>query len=342
VVNRSEVIQDVNGLEYLAPQSLRLEPEWAVVVLAALVYSGDLVLAIPGQKFDATGLPALAATSVDELTQFKHIEQPKEWNLPALKVLFETLGLTPGMAQLITQGKEEPVQELQKVVAQTVEKLVLVQQHLQDGFSFWGQRLVSDSELRTRNSQLETTKSFLESLQAYNTPGKFKNFRYGVDDVKSQSAGLQAIAEVQSLYELTSGQAGFMTTYLSMAETMLPTDHGWIERMNKVKTEVLSDISDSKKRKDPSFRPQFMRKLGVLKKAYVDDYLGIHTKARLGVNDDKKKASLMRDERLGRLQKLSTIDLMPIQQLTDFQNRLAGLKSCFALTEQQLDASPVC
>ncbi len=30
------------------------------------------------------------------------------------------------------------------------------------------------------------------------------------------------------------------------------------------------------------------------------------------------------------------------KQLTDYQNRLSGLKSCFALTEQNLDASPIC
>ena len=65
VVNRSELMQDVLGVEYLAPQSLRLEPEWAVVVLAALVYAGDLVLAIPGNTFDATGLPA----ACDDLSQ---------------------------------------------------------------------------------------------------------------------------------------------------------------------------------------------------------------------------------------------------------------------------------
>jgi hypothetical protein len=33
---------------------------------------------------------------------------------------------------------------------------------------------------------------------------------------------------------------------------------------------------------------------------------------------------------------------MPRQHLSDFQNRLAGLKSCFALTEQELEASPEC
>ena len=110
VVNRSEIIQDDQGLEFMDPSGFRLEPEWVAVILAALVYSGDIVLAIPGKKFDATELPQLAATSMDELIRFKHLEQPKEWNLPAIRVLFELLGLPPGMAQLVAQGNDEPVQ----------------------------------------------------------------------------------------------------------------------------------------------------------------------------------------------------------------------------------------
>ena len=73
-----------------------------------------------GKKFDANSLDSLVTTPVNELLDFKHIEQPKEWNLPALKALFELLGLTPGMAQLVTQGKDELIQELQKAVSQTV------------------------------------------------------------------------------------------------------------------------------------------------------------------------------------------------------------------------------
>ena len=70
--------------------------------------------------------------------------------------------------------------------------------------------------------------------------------------------------------------------------------------------------------------------LADLKKAYLIAYIAMHVKARLGVNEDKRKAQLMRDERLRDLQKLSTIDLMPHQHLSDFQNRLAGLKSCLS------------
>jgi len=203
VVNRSELIQDVLGVEYLAPQSLRLEPEWAVVVLASLVYAGEVVLSIPGKKFDATGLPQLAGTGIDELVQFKHIERPKEWNLPALKALFELLGLTPGMAQLVTQGKDEPVQELQKAVTVFVERLVLVQQSLQTGLFFWGKPLFTANEpeltrigssdsrpFASIRGSLEKTKIFLESLQAYTTTGKLKNFRYDASEVTAHREGL--------------------------------------------------------------------------------------------------------------------------------------------------------
>ena len=113
----------------------RLEPEWVSVLVAALVYSGDVVFAIPGKKFDATGLQQLAATSMDELTRFKHLEQPKEWNLPAIKALFELLGMTPGMAQLVTQGKDEPVQNMQQAVSKIVNRIVMTQQALREEYA---------------------------------------------------------------------------------------------------------------------------------------------------------------------------------------------------------------
>ncbi len=341
VVNRSELIQDVLGVEYLAPQLLRLEPEWTVVVLAALVYAGEVVLSIPGKKFEANDLPQLAGTGIDELEQFKHIEQPKEWNLPALKALFELLGLTPGMAQLVTQGKDEPVQELQKAVTKAVGLLVLVEQSLQTGLFFWGRALMGDDEVKNMRTKLDLTKTFLESLQAYTSTGKLKNFRYNTSEVTANRDGLISIAEIRSLEELVM-DLGSKASYLSTAEAVLPTGHDWIDKMKEARDEVLAQIGDPAKRNAAAFRQQTQRKLVELKRAYLNVYLALHAKSRLGVNEDKRKAKLMGDERLKVLQKLSTIELMPRQHLMDFQNRLAGLKSCFTLTEQELEASPVC
>ncbi|RKX42660.1 MAG: ATP-binding protein, partial [Thermotogae bacterium] len=339
-----ELIQEVYGVEYFASdKGYRLEPEWVIVVLALLVYSGDLVLSIPGKKFDATGLPDLAATSIDELVQFKHIERPKEWNLPAIKALFELLGLTPGMAQLITLGKEEPVRQLQKAISELVEKLVLVQQSLQNGLKFWGSDLLTEEKAISLNDRLNKTKTFLESLQAYNTPGKLKNFRYEVQQVKRHQDGLRALSEINSWQELMR-DLGPVASYLSEAMIVMPEDHEWVKQAKETRERVLNKIASitNKKISIMNQKSQIQQELVKLKQSYVKTYLAMHTRARLGVNEDRRKVRLLRDERLEKLRKLATIDLMPRQHLTDFQNRLAGLKSCFALTEQDLGESPVC
>ncbi len=341
VVNRSELIQEVYGVEYFAPEKgFRLEPEWVVVVISALVYSGELVISIPGKKFDATNLPQLAATPIDELIYFKHIEQPKEWNLPALRALFELLGLSPGMAQLITHGKEEPVKEMQKRIAGLVERILLALQALHQGIVFWGKNLIDEPVLSIQSSALERLKGFFESLQVFNSPGKLKNLRYRPEEINSHKDDLKILEEIESLQQLAN-DLGPLASYLSTAEAVLPADHEWIQKVRSVRSETYKWLED-KFALDYSLRNKIRQKLIDLKRAYIQIYLALHTKARLGINEDRHKAQLLKDERLNILKKLATIDLMPRQYLSDFQNRLAGLKSCFTLTDKDLDTSPVC
>ena len=341
VVNRSELIHDDKGVEYMDKDRQRLEPEWVVVVLAALVYSGAVVLAIPGKKFDATSLPQMAGINVDELTLFKHVEQPKVWNLPAIKSLFELLALTPGMVQQVTLNKDEPVRELQRSVSKHLEKLVLMQQSLQSGLSCWGRSLLCEEQMRELGKRLDETKTFLESLQVYNSPGKLKNFSYSDEDVAAHRDGLDALREVETLHSLVADLSS-ITSFLSTAEAVLPAEHEWVDKMKAVREEVLTQLVDPEKCNESTFRHQTRRELSELKKTYVRSYLELHTRARLGVNEDKRKARFLGDKRLESLKKLSSIDLMPSQQLTGFQYRLAGLRSCFALTEQEMIASPIC
>jgi hypothetical protein len=342
VINRSELIQDVMDVEYLAPGSLRLEPEWAVVVLAALVYAGEIVLAIPGKKFDATSMPVLAAMNIQDLCQFKHIEKPKDWNIPALKALFELLNLPPGMAQQVTQGSDVPMTAMQSEIEKIVNRLVISQQNIQNGVFFWGVGLIPEGDIQKYRSTLDGTKAFLESLQAFSTPGKLKNFRYDSQEVTAHSAGFIALKEIESLQALVS-DLGSIASYLSTAESMLPADNEWIKNMKAARDEITSQISDPAKCSAPAVRQKVQSKLLELRKSYIQTYLTMHSKARLGVNEDKKKGRLTNDERIKILQKLATIDLMPRQNFTDFQDRLSsGLKSCFALTDQELESSPIC
>ena len=341
VLNRAELIQDDLSVEYMAPEKYRLEPEWVIALLAALVYSGDVVLALPGNKFDAGSLDAFVTTPLDALLNFKHIERPKEWNLPALRQLFELLKLPSGRAQMITQGDRASVQELQGAVAQALQGVVFAQQSIQGGIPFWGRSLFSEQEQAEYRDRLDGVKDFLESLQAYSTSGRLKNFRYDMAAVKAQKIGLETQREVAALQELTT-DLGAIAGYLSQAEMLLPTDHSWVERLQKERDAILGEIHTSTKRRTATFRQQAVRTLGTLKKEYVTTYIALHAKARLGANEDQHKAALLRDERLEQLRKLATIDLMHASQLVDFQDQLTSLHSCFALTEQDLQTGPLC
>jgi len=282
----------------------------------------------------------MAGTSMDELVRFKHLEQPKEWNLPALKALFELLGMAPGMAQLVSQGNDEPVQQLQQSINGIVKKVVMTQQSIREGLDFWGINLLSEQHLAEQNEVLSKAKEFFESLQAYNTPGKLKNFKHNVEEITGYEKAVKLLDTIAILREFISDH-GPAASWLSTAEAVLPSDHDWADQMKAIRQDTMSEVTSSNSN-IKSLGVSVSKKLNELKKEYITIYTTLHTKARLGANDDKQKARLLNDSRLKILQKLAGIDLMPRQQLTDFQNRLGSLRSCFSLTEQDLSKTPVC
>jgi hypothetical protein len=341
VLNRQELIQSVNNIDYFIPGKYRLEPEWAVVLLASLVYSGDVVLTIPGAKFDATGLNTLAATSIDELKKFKHLERPKEWNIPALKAIFELMTLAPGLAVDVSQGNTAPVTQLHANILAAVERFVLTRQQLLNGIPFWGQNLYTETEVQSIAETLEKAKTFIESLQAYNTPGKLKNLKYDVDEIKAQSPAFDKLKEIQELESFTL-EIGQFSQYISMAEGYLPETDPWVNKSKGLRDQLLKDVRNPDNRTSGKFKTGVVDKLKELKGSYAAAYTGLHKRARLNHNQDQNKSELTRDYRISQLQKLTAIDLLNRQQLLEFQDRLGKLKTCFALTQHDLDADPKC
>lgn len=340
VVNRSEILTTIErDVEYMAPDQFRLEPCWVAVLAASLVYSGDAVLAVPGVKFDATNLAALATTPLADITHFKHLEKPKDWNVPGLKALFELLDLAPGLAVQVTQGDPAPVQQMQKAIGARVETLVLARQQLLNGIPFWGQSLVSESEIAQIGDTMGKCKDFLESLQAYNTPGKLKNFHLAPSEISTHKSAFAKLADVEALEKFARETAAF-THYLAQAESVLPEDHPWVAKSRQSRTDLLAEIRKPEKRESASFKTGVEKQLRALKSEYIKAYLDLYRRARLNLAQDKEKSHLLQDERLAALRNLAAIEVINRQQLTDFEQQLGRLKTGQPLTEKDLDAEP--
>lgn len=340
VVNRQEIITNLEpGIEFMAPDKFRLEPIWITVAMAALVYNGDGVLAIPGAKFDATNLPALASTPAADLLNFKHLERPKDWNIPSLKALFELMDLPPGMAMQVTQGDAVPVQQLHKVINDRVEKLVRANQQLASGIPFWGQNLFTDPETEKLSALLTQAKEFLESLQAYNTPGKLKNFKYDAADIKAYQATFARLKELEEL-QLFCGELAQFTQYLSSAEAVLPEDHAWVSESKQKRGDLLTEIRKPAQRESETFKADALKQLKKLKAGYIKIYLDLYRRARLSLTQDKEKKDLLQDYRLKHLRRLATVNSINSVQLTEFERQLDRLKTGTTLTEKDLENDP--
>ena len=343
VLNRNELITGATDVEYFSPAKHRLEPDLLVVVLGVLVYSGDIVLSITGDKIDSGKLALLAERSLDELKQFKHIEAPKEINLAVLRVLFELLGLPSGLAQKASQGDTEPVVALQEKVSALVPRVLKAGSDLQQGkLGFWGQNLLRDEEAKDWYARLDALKKFTESLSPYNTVGKLKNLRVTQEDIETQKKNLDVLTGVERLLELV-GELGGTASYLSQAEMVLQPGHDWVKQAEAARKALFDKLGEDRSaERAVVILGEGRQTLEKLKKDYIAAYIASHSKARLGVSEEKTRNALRRDDRLLSLRVLAGVSLMPTSQLTGFEDALNGLKSCSALDEPTLFTAPVC
>lgn len=338
VLNRAELVSGDTDVEHFAPVKFRLEPDLLVTVLGGLVYAGDIVLAITGDKIDSGKLTLLAERSLDELKQFKHVEAPKEINVAVLRSLFEMLDLPPGLAQQATQGSDEPVKRLQEEVSKLTRRVLSATTDMQGRLSFWGQPLLREEEIADWRTKLDALKGFSESLAPYNTVGKLKNLRIGSDDIAAQKKNLEVLGAVERMLELV-GELGSTASYLSQAEMVLSPDHEWVKKAQDTRKQVLDKLAADRTAQHAA---EYRQTLGQLKKDYIAAYTAQHSKARLGVAEDRTKAALQKDPRLVSMRALAGISLLPTSQLTSFEEKLDKLKSCAALVDSELAASPVC
>ena len=337
VLNRSELVASEAGVDYWT--KFRIEPEFLSVVLAALVHSGDIVLSLAGKKVDAAGIDQFAKVGIAEVTEFKHIDRPRDLPLGPLQDLCDLLDVPKGLI-VNPANRDDGVAKIQQRAGELLGKVVAAQARIPD-LIFWGRPILSEQEQKDWKDRLGSLKGFLESLQPFNTSGKLKNFPHDSAAVLGQKPAIDLSREVDELGTVLQ-QTNPLTSYLGKAEALLDASHPWQDAVRTARADLMAKIASPKQRSEADFKRLLTQTLGDLKTKYQDAYLAAHERARLGANDDKRKANLAKDSRLAQIQKIANVEMMPTPQLRDFENKLFALKTCFQLGRPDLDSDPLC
>ena len=80
--------------------------------------------------------------------------------------------------------RDEAVKQLRTKANELTERVVTVAQHVQTGLPCWGSELIPAEDREHERQKLDELKAFLEGLQAFDTPGKLKNFAKSVLEIR--------------------------------------------------------------------------------------------------------------------------------------------------------------
>jgi hypothetical protein len=338
VLNRNEVLQGTSLTEVLAPGRFGLEPDLVAVVLAALAHTGEAVISVPGKKIDSSNVGEGSQTLLEDLSNFKHIETPKEVNVALLREIYELYDLAPGLAQAAAKGDESAVRDLQAAIEQTIAATLSLGMGLEAALSFGSTVVLLPEQVSDGRIRIEAVRQFSEALTPYNTPAKLKNLRVTPVEIAKHRDDFLIFSRIRMIaaqVALVSKDAD----YLVSTEMTLRDDDTWLVRARKARTEIAADLSDVL---EPSAMTALRSRVTGLKRDYVAHYLALHAKARLGVQESKTKGSLMNDDRLKTLEQLSRVPILPANELSSFREALGSLKTCSGLVESELSTRSNC
>ena len=250
VLNRKELVSVKNDVE--VETQYKLEPELLVIVLLAMAQNGNISLSLAGKKLDAANIGEASKTPIDTLLQFKHVEKPKGVPIAELVALFELVGLSEGLIR-DANAHEQAVIQLRARANELTEEVVTTTQQVQTGLPCWGSELISGQDREDQRQRLDELKGFLESLQAFNTPGKLKNFTRTITEIEAQKANLDLVKQVEKLNDLVQ-ELTPITGYLATATAVLPPQDPWRDQMESTRGSWRAKLLDPALRGRPDFR----------------------------------------------------------------------------------------
>lgn len=339
VLNRSSLLMtEFPGLE--RDPRFKLEPEWLLVVLLAMVYSGDVVLQLPGDRVDAGNLSAVPRLSMETLIDFRFIERPRDLSLAAWIAVFELLELPPGLIRE-PDRYDAAIETLQRQAESEISRVLRAQEALRQGLLLWQEPILDPAGQSKTGQDLADYKAFLESLRVFTTPGRLRNLRVSEVEVKEHGDRREQLRLLERLMEAIAALQP-VTAYLREAEALLPDEDPLTDRIRALRTAQLSGLRGTADWSDAGLRQNLQRELETLKGDYVEHYMALHGRARLGQPDDERKRRLLTDPRLKGLRLLSRIHLLPDEQLDKLTNSLGKLVSCWRLVPGDLRPQAAC
>lgn len=205
VVNRADLLSPLDSPDVLAWGPWHLEPEWLMVVAAALCQQGKLDISVGGQRIDALSLDRLSRFSPDQLAAFDHLAPARSLPLNQLRQVVALLDLAAGVVP--DAGATEPlVREMLTRIADLLTRTERAARAVLDGTELWGEHLFYLAEERAR--RLDHLRSLLRDLKVRDSVGKMNSLSLDASVLVEAGEGKAELTKVETVLAARDRLAG--------------------------------------------------------------------------------------------------------------------------------------
>lgn len=341
VINYSDIFEPKFMGQYV-DKHFQLEFIFTPIIFLAMVYDGYAVMTLKnGKALTASSLEEVPKIGVLDLYEFKFLSRPSEMAMAELKRLFDILGINPALLDnqnTRTKGVEELLIKSQELCSSAV----IAGQKLNQGFSLWGETLVTPAHLPQLQAACKNVREEFSNYRArFNTPAKLNNFSLSMEEIEKLAediALIKIIGEYASFQHRLTGIVSYMTGVEAV-------DLGAVFKSDlNIAKDAYRDARDSIW--DGEIGDVAAQKaeaaLDKVKAKYIDLYFEDHKKKRLDITDAQRRGKILEGVTLSKLRKLRSIEILSVAKLTELENDLANLKVCYELTPEELKSSSIC
>lgn len=339
VVNRKDVLeiqQTRDGVEDIAyTRKFHLEPALLMVILAALIWNGDVVVTVSKEKYGPERLTEFSKLTDEQIMHFSHLEKPKGIARSSIRALFEFFEMPA--AYVDDENKwEDVIPTLQGKVGDAIKATVALQQFCRQDLAFFGQSVLTEERRDAWLKRLEDVKMFLEHVQNYNTAAKLRAFGKDAEEINPLSDAYRLAVRELSTLKTTYEALSPLVSYLETAAQVIPDESPWIQELSTIQKGFVDRVTTESSHVIKS-------QLEALRTSYGTRYRELHQRYRLNKAEDDKRSQLTHSAEWQALDALSTVGTwLDGKAFHELRRALVDLKVCTRLTEADLKTQPEC
>ena len=334
VLNREEILYThYQPLNQYYSVDYRLEYQLEFVVLAALVFNGDIEICWNGEEaLTSQNLDKVLNMPQERFFLFNTIRRPADLPVKALKKLLVCLGIGDLTMEL---DKASTFTKLATATQNMVSDVVTTIAQLQQGISCNSIPLVDDATKKDYIEKLSKLQAILDTVANLDTKGKLNGFKNTEEEVGNAFDAYPICKKIEELKEKAK-KFEDLIKYLTQAKSYVVESEGplYDDMQNAI------DELGEKLNGDAKVQKQYESKLRSLIDSYADYYLKQYQKNRLSYADGQKRDQLLNSSKKLVCDIIKDVSVLTKTDYENWLNTINSLKVAADVTKQKIKENP--